>query len=325
MHVDPVAFELFGRPVYWYGILIAVSVLVGIYLAMRYAKRLNYDPEMIVDFCLLAIPLGIIGARLYYVIFEWDVYKDNPLDIVKIWEGGLAIYGTVIGGLVAAFIFSHWRKMNFWDLVDIVSPSLILGQAIGRWGNFFNQEAYGRIVTDKAWQWFPYAVYIEARQEWHMATFFYESMWNLLVFLFLLNFRKRRKISGEVFLVYLFLYSCGRVVIEGLRTDSLYLGPVRISQLLSAVLIVLSAVLFVIRRKKHTAVSQDEACENNLVLQAEGINDVSLPSDELEIPSEPNTEDLSSEDEQQHVAVDDGEGSAPENNDDKIQDEARDV
>ena len=231
MHVDPVAFELFGRPVYWYGILIAVSVLVGIYLAMRYAKRLNYDPEMIVDFCLLAIPLGIIGARLYYVIFEWDVYKDNPLDIVKIWEGGLAIYGAVIGGLVAAFIFSHWRKMNFWDLVDIVSPSLILGQAIGRWGNFFNQEAYGRIVTDKAWQWFPYAVYIEARQEWHMATFFYESMWNLLVFLFLLNFRKRRKISGEVFLVYLFLYSCGRVVIEGLRTDSLYLGPVRISQL----------------------------------------------------------------------------------------------
>ena len=113
------------------------------------------------------------------MIFEWDIYKNRPLDIIKIWEGGLAIYGAVIGGIIAALIFSRWRRINFWDLVDIVSPSLILGQAIGRWGNFFNQEAYGKIVTDKAWQWFPYAVYIEARQEWHMATFFYESMWNL--------------------------------------------------------------------------------------------------------------------------------------------------
>lgn len=250
MWPDPVAFELFGRPVYWYGILIATGVLIGIYLAMGYAKRLKYDPEMIVDFCLLAIPLAIIGARLYYVIFEWEVYKAHPIDIIKIWEGGLAIYGAVIGGIVAALIFSRWRNINFWDLADIVSPSLILGQAIGRWGNFFNQEAYGRIVTHKAWQWFPYAVYIEAKKEWHMATFFYESMWNLLVFIFLMYYRKRRKRPGEVFLLYLLLYSCGRIVIEGLRTDSLYWGPFRVSQLLAAFLIVFSITLFVIRRKK---------------------------------------------------------------------------
>ncbi|MBM7581774.1 phosphatidylglycerol:prolipoprotein diacylglycerol transferase [Caldicoprobacter guelmensis] len=250
MWPDPVAFEIFGRPVYWYGILIATGVLLGIYLAMGYARRLNYDPEIILDFALLAIPFAIVGARLYYVVFQWEIYKNNPVDIFKIWQGGLAIYGAVIGGIVAALIFSRWRKVNFWDLADLASPSLILGQAIGRWGNFFNQEAYGRLVTDPAWQWFPFAVYIGSRKEWHMATFFYESMWNLLVFIFLMYYRKRRKRPGDIFLLYLLLYSCGRIVIEGLRTDSLYWGPFRVSQLLAGLLIAFSVVMLVVRRKK---------------------------------------------------------------------------
>lgn len=250
MWPNPVAFEIFGRPVYWYGILIATGVLIGIYLAMGYARRLNYDPEIILDFALLAIPFGIVGARLYYVVFQWEIYKNNPVDIFKIWEGGLAIYGVVIGGIVAGVIFSRWRKVNFWDLADIAAPSLILGQAIGRWGNFFNQEAYGRLVTDQAWQWFPFAVYIEARKEWHMATFFYESMWNLLVFIFLMYYRKQRKRRGDIFLLYLLLYSCGRIVIEGLRTDSLYWGPFRVSQLLAGLLIAFSVVMLVVRRKR---------------------------------------------------------------------------
>ena len=258
MWPDPVAFQIFGRPVYWYGILIAMGVLLGIHLAMGYARRLNYDPEMILDFALLAIPFAIIGARLYYVVFQWEIYKNNPVDIFKIWEGGLAIYGAVIGGIVAGVIFSRWRKINFWDLADIAAPSLILGQAIGRWGNFFNQEAYGRLVTDSAWQWFPFAVYIEARQEWHMATFFYESMWNLLVFIFLMSYRKRRKVSGDIFLLYLLLYSCGRIVIEGLRTDSLYWGPFRVSQLLAGLLIVFSVVMLVVRRRKVEPAIQDD-------------------------------------------------------------------
>ncbi len=258
MWPDPVAFQIFGRPVYWYGILIAMGVLLGIHLAMGYARRLNYDPEMILDFALLAIPFAIIGARVYYVVFQWEIYKNNPVDIFKIWEGGLAIYGAVIGGIVAGVIFSRWRKINFWDLADIAAPSLILGQAIGRWGNFFNQEAYGRLVTDSAWQWFPFAVYIEARQEWHMATFFYESMWNLLVFIFLMSYRKRRKVSGDIFLLYLLLYSCGRIVIEGLRTDSLYWGPFRVSQLLAGLLIVFSVVMFVVRRRRVEPAIQDD-------------------------------------------------------------------
>jgi len=255
---------------------------------------LKYDPEIIVDFCLLAIPLAVIGARLYYVIFEWDIYKNRPLDIIKIWEGGLAIYGAVIGGIIAALIFSRWRRINFWDLVDIVSPSLILGQAIGRWGNFFNQEAYGKIVTDKAWQWFPYAVYIEARQEWHMATFFYESMWNLLVFIFLFNYRKRRKVPGEVFLLYTFLYSCGRIVIEGFRTDSLYLGPFRVSQLLAALLIILSIALFVIRRRKFKTIPDEEFTEDKAETRDEVMNQSTDQDNGNEEPDGNNDEDSTS-------------------------------
>ncbi len=261
--MDPVAFYVFGRPVFWYGIIIAIGVLVGIYLAMRYAQKLGYDQEMIMDFCLLAIPLGIVGARLYYVIFSWSYYSKNPVDIIKIWEGGLAIYGAVIGGVISAFIFTRRRKINFWDLCDIAAPSLILGQALGRWGNFFNQEAYGYVVENPAWQWFPAAVYIDATAQWHMATFFYESMWNFAVFFFLLYYKRKRKRSGEIFLLYLILYSIGRVVIEGLRTDSLYWGPFRVSQLLSGILIIAGIVLF-IRGRRKGEVDIEETLDDSL-------------------------------------------------------------
>ncbi|MFY9177027.1 MAG: prolipoprotein diacylglyceryl transferase [Caldicoprobacterales bacterium] len=263
--MDPVAFHILGKPVYWYGIIIALGVLIGIYLAMRHANKLGYDQEMIIDFCLLAIPLAVIGARIYYVVFSWEYYSKNPGDIIKIWEGGLAIYGAVIGGIVSAVIFARRRKIDFWELCDIVSPSLILGQALGRWGNFFNQEAYGYAVTNRAWQWFPAAVYIDANAQWHMATFFYESMWNFIVFFFLLFYKKRRKKTGEVFLLYLILYGVGRVVIEGLRTDSLYLGPIRVSQLLSGLLILVGIVLFIVRRKRD--MGNDNEVEDSKVNQ----------------------------------------------------------
>lgn len=248
--MNPIAFYVFGKPVYWYGIIIALGVLVGIYLATRYAKKLGYDEELIIDFCLWAIPISIIGARLYYVVFSWEYYSKNPGDMVKIWEGGLAIFGAVIGGVISAIIFAKRRKIDFWELCDIVSPSLILGQALGRWGNFFNQEAYGYAIKNPAWKWFPAAVFIEATGQWHMATFFYESAWNFLVFFYLLSYKKKRKEKGEIFLLYLILYSAGRVVIEGLRTDSLYWGAFRVSQLLSGVLIIVGIILFVMRRKK---------------------------------------------------------------------------
>lgn len=250
MDVSPIAFYVFGKPVYWYGIIIATGVLIGIYLAMKYAEELGYDDELIIDFCLIAIPVSIVGARLYYVIFTWDYYSKNPGDIIKIWEGGLAIFGAVIAGVITAYFFARRRKIDFWELCDVVSPSLILGQALGRWGNFFNQEAYGYAINNPTWQWFPAAVYIEAVEQWHMATFFYESAWNFIVFFFLLSYKKKRQKSGEIFLLYLILYSIGRVVIEGLRTDSLYWGPFRVSQLLSGILIVVGILLFRIRRGK---------------------------------------------------------------------------
>lgn len=247
--VSPVAFYILGKPIYWYGIIIATAFLLGIYLAMDYGEKLRYDPEVILDFCLFAIPSAIIGARLYYVIFQWELYKSHPIDIVKVWEGGLAIYGGVIGGVVTAIIFSRVRKLSFWDIADICTPSLILGQAIGRWGNFFNQEAYGREIVSEKWQWFPAAVFIDANQKWHMATFFYESSWNLLVFFFLLYMKRHRKFKGEIFALYMVLYSCGRLVIEGLRTDSLYIGPFRVSQLLSGALIVFGIIWLVVQRR----------------------------------------------------------------------------
>ena len=261
--MSPIAFYIFGAPIYWYGIIISIGVMAGIYLAMRNAKFFGENPEDIVDFCLLAIPMAIVGARLYYVIFEWSQYKDNLIDIINLRKGGLAIFGGVLAGILAGFIFTKWKKINFWNLADICAPSVILGQAIGRWGNFFNQEAYGYAVKNPALQWFPAAVFIKADNQWHMATFFYEFLWNLLVFFFLMTYRKKRVKKGEVFLLYLILYSAGRIVIEGLRTDSLYYGAFRVSQVLSGLLIILGIALFVIHRKKNNLYSIDHEEENN--------------------------------------------------------------
>lgn len=235
-----IAFWILGKPIYWYGILIASAVMVGIWLATREYRRRGYNGDIMLDFVLLAVPLAIVGARIYYVAFTWEMFAGQPWwKVFAIWEGGMAIYGAVIGGIVAALIFAKWKKVSFWDIVDSAAPSLILGQAVGRWGNFFNHEAYGYLINDPAWQWFPAAVNING--EWHMATFFYESFWNVLVFLFLMfYFRKKAKRKGDVFLMYLSLYGLGRMVIEGLRMDSLWLIPdvIRISQVLAGAMFI---------------------------------------------------------------------------------------
>ena len=234
-----------------YGLLIALAIGLGVALCAKREREMGLPRDLTIDFALSVIPAAIGGARLYYVAFEWEAYASHPLSILYIWEGGLAIYGAVIGGAIAALIFSLVRKVSFADLADLTAPSLILGQAIGRWGNFVNQEAYGRLIENPSLQFFPLAVYIEAVGEWHMATFFYESLWNFIGFWILWLNRNKVTARGNLFLGYLCWYGLGRAVIEGWRTDSLMWGPVRVSQALSAALCVGAGIALVIRHRKR--------------------------------------------------------------------------
>lgn len=233
----PNGFNIGALHVNFYGITSALSYLLGVIMTVVNAKKRGFKTEDIVTLAVYVIPLCVIGARIYYVLFSLDHYT-NFWDVFKIWEGGLAFYGGLIGGAVGVLLFCLIHKKNFFALADIIVPSLVIGQALGRWGNFFNQEAYGYAVTDPAWQWFPFAVYIDG-SGWHMATFFYESLWNFVSFiiLMLMLYKVNFKENGYVAFSYLILYGIGRAIIEGLRTDSLYLGSMRVSQVLSIIFI----------------------------------------------------------------------------------------
>lgn len=243
-------FGIEGFNIAWYGIIIAFGMVLGAFLAMHRAKKRNIKSDIILDFVLLALPVAIVCARVYYVVFEWNSYADNLLKIFAINQGGLAIYGGVIGGFIAALIFSKHNKFPFLTLADLVIPSLILGQAIGRWGNFVNQEAFGNIITNPKLQFFPVAVYIEQLAEWHQATFFYESMWNIVLLTLVLLLGHKRVKDGTLLSTYFIGYGLGRFLIEGLRTDSLYILPgIRVSQMLSLILIAVGIVLLVLITK----------------------------------------------------------------------------
>lgn len=243
----PILVKLGPLTIRWYGLLIATAVLIGVSLSQYLASRRHINPDLLGDLAIWLVVGAIPAARLYYVLFEWPEYAQHPERIIAIWQGGIAIHGAILGGIVAALIFARLKQISFWQLVDLVSPSLILGQAIGRWGNFFNSEAFGR-PTDLPWKLFippdrrppEYANFA-----YFHPTFLYESVWDLMVFGLLLTlfFRslkaKPRLKVGTLFLVYLVAYSLGRLWIEGLRTDSLMLGPLRIAQVVSLVGIVL--------------------------------------------------------------------------------------
>ncbi|HZK33083.1 MAG TPA: prolipoprotein diacylglyceryl transferase [Tissierellaceae bacterium] len=240
--MGPVAFELFGLQVRWYGILIATGVLLGAIIAIREAKRVGFDEETLLDLLIWAVPFSVIGSRVYYVIFSWDMYRDNPIEALNFRSGGLAIHGAIIAAIIVTIIFTRIRKVNFWTIADICAPSIILGQAIGRWGNYANQEAHGG-PTDLPWGIMVKGVKVHP-------TFLYESIWNFGVFIFLLWYaRKKQKVKGEVFLLYLSLYSFIRLFIEGLRTDSLMLGQIRVAQLISIIGIIIPAYIFYKKRK----------------------------------------------------------------------------
>lgn len=242
--------------IYWYGVIIATGLFLGLYLATKEADRLGLHKDLIVDLIVFAAPISIVFARIYYVIFEWDMYKGAPLwKLIAVWEGGIAIHGALIGAVLTTIVYARVKKVSFWQLADIVAPSLILGQAIGRWGNFMNQEAHGGPVSEAVYNQFLHflpdfilnQMCIEGTL--YHPTFLYESLWNLLVFILLIMIRKYNPFRGELFLTYIISYSIGRIFIEAMRTDSLYFGPIRQAQLFSVILIVGAIALIVYRRK----------------------------------------------------------------------------
>lgn len=235
-------FTVFGLQVRWYGVIIAVSMVVAVLTAMRNCKKKNIKSDDIILLALIVIPLSILGARIYYCLFSGYTYSFK--EFFEIWNGGMAIYGGVIGGVVGLGIFCLAKKKNFFDYADVIAPCLLLAQAIGRWGNFVNQEAYGSLVTNESLQWFPFSVYIEAVGEWHLATFFYESLWNLVGFILLMIILYKTNKKGLTTAFYFIIYGTGRIWIEGLRTDSLFIGTsgIRVSQLLSGILVVAGVV-----------------------------------------------------------------------------------
>jgi phosphatidylglycerol---prolipoprotein diacylglyceryl transferase len=256
--MNPIAFNLFGLDIRWYGILISTGMVLGILLASYNCKvkKLSYDSMM--DLILVALPAAIVGARLYYVLFNLSYYLSNPGEIINIRQGGLAIHGGVIFALAAAYIYAKKKKLNFIGYADAAMPSLILAQAIGRWGNFFNQEAHGGEVTKEFISRFPQFIqkgmFIEGA--YYHPTFLYESIWNLAVFVILMIVLRKVSKDGVTFFTYVGLYSIGRFIIEGLRTDSLMLGPIRVAQLVSltGVVIWLAYLYFAYFRKKKEVI-----------------------------------------------------------------------
>lgn len=251
VYITPTALHVFGLTVHWYGAIIALGMALAVGLAALRARRMGLPRDTVLDLALAGIPAAIVGARLYYVAFSWSAYAGDPLRVFRIWEGGMAIYGGIIGGVLAGRIYSRRKKLPFLKLADLAAPSIALGQAIGRWGNFINQEAYGAAVRHAWQQRFPVGVFIQADGAWHYATFFYESAWCFLIVAALLaaDGKKLFRRDGDGFLAYVFLYALERALVEGLRTDSLYLGPLRVSQLLSLVALLASAALMLARAR----------------------------------------------------------------------------
>lgn len=252
--IDRIAFEIGPFTVYWYGIIIAFGVFLGFYLASKEAKRLGLDENIFADLLVWAIPISIISARIYYVLFKWSYFSQNPGQIFAIWEGGIAIHGALIGATITGIVFAKKRGISFWKLADIAAPSIILGQAIGRWGNFMNQEAHGGPVTRSFLESLSLPEFIIDQMfingQYYHPTFLYESVWNILGFIILILLRRVNLRQGELFLSYIIWYSIGRFVIEGMRTDSLMLTEtLRGAQFISILLIIFGLVMIFYRRK----------------------------------------------------------------------------
>ncbi|HCT1795798.1 TPA: prolipoprotein diacylglyceryl transferase [Staphylococcus aureus] len=254
-YIDPVAFNLGPLSVRWYGIIIAVGILLGYFVAQRALVKAGLHIDTLVDIIFYSALFGFIAARIYFVIFQWPYYAENPSEIIKIWHGGIAIHGGLIGGFIAGVIVCKVKNLNPFQIGDIVAPSIILAQGIGRWGNFMNHEAHGGPVSRAFLEQLHLPNFIIENMyingQYYHPTFLYESIWDVAGFIILVNIRKHLKL-GETFFLYLTWYSIGRFFIEGLRTDSLMLtSNIRVAQLVSILLILISISLIVYRRIKY--------------------------------------------------------------------------
>lgn len=271
------SFTVFGIEIAYYGVIIALGMLAGALVAYREAKKTGQKVDDYIDFTLYTLIAAIIGARIYYVIFEWDYYSAHPLEIFNLRAGGLAIYGGVLASALTLFIFTKVKKLKFWLMADTAVQGLIIGQIIGRWGNFFNREAFGGYTDSLFAMQLPVSEAKGITQELieHLVTidgvsyvqvhptFLYEGTWNLLLFIGICLYKRHKKFNGEIFAIYLMGYGVGRFIIEGLRTDQLVikaLGGIAASQVLSIILIVLAVAFVIYNRvqlKKRTPVTKD--------------------------------------------------------------------
>lgn len=246
--INPIAFSIGNKDIYWYGIIITLGIVLALFLAWKNKENQKIKWDDLTDFVIFALPIGIICARLYYVVFKWNYYSQNLMDIFKIWNGGLAIYGGVIGGIVTALVFCKLRKINFLELCDYCAPYLALCQSVGRWGNFVNREAYGQITES----FLKMGIYdgVTSSYIFVQPTFLYESICTFIIFIILTKINKNKKFAGQSFFLYMILYGLARALIEGFRNDSLYLGEIRISQALSLLFSTIFAIIYIFATKK---------------------------------------------------------------------------
>lgn len=255
--LDPIAISFGGIEIHWYGVIIASAVILATILAVREARRRRINPDDIYDMILWALPVAIISARTYYVAFQWQYYSQHPDQIVRIWDGGIAIYGALIGAGIVVYFFTRSRWIPTWLMLDVAAPVLIMAQGIGRWGNFMNQEAFGKVTSLTFLNSLHLPEFIinqmYIRGAYRTPTFLYESVWDILGFIVLISLRYIPKLfkQGEVFLTYVIWYSIGRFFIEGMRTDSLMLLGFRVSQWLSVILFIGSIIIIIWRRSKN--------------------------------------------------------------------------
>ena len=244
---DPILLHYGSGGVHWYGVIIATGVLLALLLCSRLYKKRGRNPEELLDFLLWALPIGIVGARLYYVIFSWEDYAGNPRAVFEIWNGGLAIYGALIAGLITCIVFCKVKGIDFFELADVAVAGVVIGQCLGRWGNFVNGEAHGGPTS------LPWGMTVNGSEPVH-PTFLYESLWSLIGLIVLIVLIKKNLPRGTCFFTYLVWYGIGRFFIEGLRTDSLYVGGgLRISQIVALISVIAGMAGFIIilyRKKK---------------------------------------------------------------------------